>query len=85
MSDDPTVRCRDRCGRSQPNEDAALQAGWSWLSIAGGWRCGPCGGALAAAARLRGPDELPRDALPPDSRGALTRETASSITPPAKI
>jgi hypothetical protein len=76
------LRCRDQCGRALPGEEAAMQAGWTCLSIAGGWRCGPCGAELYAASRLVGAGEPGRDELPPDSRGALPRETASTILPP---
>lgn len=78
------IRCRDRCGRSVADDAAALQAGWSSLSIAGGWRCGACTSTLAAAGRIVGADLQTEDGLPPDSRGALPKETASTILPPAK-
>jgi hypothetical protein len=76
------IGCRDQCGRKQPHEDAAMQAGWSYLHITGGWRCGACDSTLRGAARIVGRQERGSDPLPPDSLGALKHKTASSITPP---
>lgn len=74
------MNCRDQCGASVADEEGAGRAGWSCLSIAGGWRCGPCSSALAIAAAIAGaPDGGFVDPLPKDSRGALPRETASTI------
>lgn len=84
MIDDPTVRCRDACGREHPNDEAATAAGWTQQSFAKAWRCGPCAAALRAASTIQGTDEPFVDAVPRDSRGALPRETASTITPPAR-
>lgn len=80
MSD---VRCRGLCGSTLPNDDAAMHAGWSYLQITAGWRCGSCERALIAAGRIVGTVGAAGDALPADSRGALPRETASSILPPS--
>lgn len=81
LTQDPTA-CRDQCGAQVADDDAAIAAGWSCLSIAGGWRCGPCSRALALAAGVVGtPGAAFVDPLPPHSRGALPRETASTIAP----
>jgi hypothetical protein len=80
--DDLTIRCRDECGASQPDVLEAVQAGWTNLQIAGGWRCGACCRALAAVAGIPGAGTATGDLLPPTSIGALKRETASTISPP---
>ena len=77
------IRCRDQCGAEVADEGAAERAGWSCLQTTGGWRCGPCAGALYRASRMRGTDGHTPDTLPPASRGALPRETASTITAPS--
>lgn len=77
------VNCYDTCGASQPSEDAAMQAGWTYLSIAGKWRCGACAGALYRASSTRGHSGSTPDTLDKHSRGALPKETASTITPPS--
>ena len=79
------LRCTDQCGRSVQDEEAALQAGWSRLQITGRWRCGPCAAGLIAARNMTGTAGETQDSLPKDSRGALKKETASSITPPSRI
>ena len=77
------MNCRDMCGASVADQDAAMQAGWSYLHVAGGWRCGACTHTLALAARLQGTEAAyTPDPLPPHSRGALPKETASGILPP---
>lgn len=74
------MNCRDLCGASVADEQAAGAAGWSCLSVAGGWRCGPCSNALAIASGIAGaPGADFVDPLPAESRGALPRETASTI------
>ena len=77
-----SIRCRDTCGRSVEDEAAALQAGWSYLEITKAYRCGACDGALRAVRHIIGPDAVTPDNLPPDSLGAIKRETASGILPP---
>jgi hypothetical protein len=63
------VACRDSCGKTLPSEDAALQAGWSYLAVSRLWRCGACEGALmsvnakkdqnaAGTAQVRNPSDL---------------------------
>lgn len=82
--DDTRVRCRGLCGAAHTDENAALRAGWSCLQITAGWRCGACERALLAAGRMKGHDRpSDGDPLPLDSRGALPRETATSILAPA--
>lgn len=76
------LRCHDRCGREVLDVDAAMQAGWSYLSITARWRCGPCGAALRAASSMVGQGEGTVDALPPESRGALRKATADTIVIP---
>lgn len=83
MADTPTIRCRGLCGAALPDDEAALRAGWSYLQITTGWRCGLCERELRAAGGIAGHDQASEDALPPSSRGALPRETASSILPPS--
>lgn len=85
MAEDTQVRCTDECGAAVPDEEAALHAGWSRLQITGRWRCGECAGALIAARNLTGAAGETQDKLPKDSRGALKKETASTITPPSRI
>jgi hypothetical protein len=81
---DNGIRCRSQCGASVSDDDAALRAGWSYLQITAGWRCGACNRALIAARDIvGGQGGFSADPLPPDSRGALPRETASSILPPS--
>lgn len=36
------VQCRDGCKRTQPNEEAAANAGWMWLEVQKRWRCPTC-------------------------------------------
>jgi len=79
------IRCHDACGATitvlEPHE--AIAAGWHHLSITGSWRCGPCARALGYAAQIVGTEGgYSPDPLPPTSRGALPKETASSILPP---
>lgn len=76
------IRCRDACGAAVDDEKAALDAAWSYLSIAAAWRCPACDRALRQAAAIVGTDQVTEDTLPADSRGALPRETASTIHPP---
>lgn len=84
MSDAPSIRCRGQCGSALPDDEAAQRAGWSYLQITAGWRCGACERALIEAAHLTGtPGGYSPDPLPSSSRGALPRETASSILPPS--
>lgn len=77
------ITCRGQCGATAATDDEAMHRGWSFLQITGGWRCGRCEGELLAAGRLVGTDDQTADELPPDSRGALPRETASGIVAPA--
>jgi hypothetical protein len=79
----PMVGCRGMCGAQVPDEDAAMKAGWSYLQITKGWRCGTCERELAAANSIVGQDEGTADTLAPHDRGALPKETASTILAPS--
>jgi hypothetical protein len=81
-AEDPLIRCRDACGAVVADEQEAQDSSWSWLSISKAWRCPECMRALRTAAALVGTDGVTADTLPPHSRGALPKETASSIAPP---
>jgi hypothetical protein len=76
------IGCRGACGAKQPDSDAAAQAGWRYLEITNGWRCGACDRDLEAASAIVGMGEDGGDPLDPTSRGALPKETASTITAP---
>lgn len=78
------IKCRDLCGASQVDEDAALASGWSFLSISKNWRCASCVRALDVAAQYPGTPAQPglKDPLAPDSRGALPKATAETISAP---
>jgi hypothetical protein len=84
----PVIACRDGCGAKVPDglvegNPAWQNAGWSWMPITNSYRCGACEGALWRARGIDGARPTAFvDTLPPDSRGALKRETASSILPP---
>lgn len=80
--DQPALRCGDGCGLTVIDEEAAMQAGWSWLPTASRWRCGPCGAALYRASTMVGQGVAKPDTLPPGSRGALPKATADSIVIP---
>lgn len=80
--DEPAIRCHDGCGLTVVDEDAAMQAGWSYLSTVRMWRCGPCAGALYRASTMVGQGVDKPDTLPPTSRGALPKATADSIVIP---
>lgn len=78
------LNCTDACGQSADDEEAATQAGWSYLSITGRWRCPECTASLRLAAGIHGTHEQGFvDALPPNSIGALRKATAESILPVA--
>jgi hypothetical protein len=83
QTDDTSVKCRGACGKSHPDDQAAAQAGWNHLWITRGWRCGDCERALQAASAIVGTDQEFQDELPRDSRGALPKETASTIMQPS--
>lgn len=81
------LSCRDGCGATaEAASDAeAERLGWRLLAVAGGWRCGSCVGELLRAGQILGNSAPSEDVLPPTSRGALPKETASTITPPARL
>lgn len=76
------IACRGMCGAKVEDEDAATRAGWDYLSITAGYRCGTCGLALREAAKLPGTPDATVDTIAPHSRGAIKKETASTILPP---
>lgn len=78
-----TISCTDGCGATVEDEKAAGELGWAWLSIRGGYRCGPCDHALYAANKIVSTAGVTADELPADSRGALKKETASTIAAPS--
>lgn len=71
--------CTSACGRTADNP---LQAGWAYLDITRQWRCPDCVQELHAAGSMVGQGVDAGDPLPPDFRGALPKETASTIYPP---
>lgn len=78
------IGCRGLCGAELKDEDAATKAGWSYLQITAGWRCGSCDRELFAASKLVGINGTSsEDLIPSTSRGALPKETASTILPPS--
>lgn len=75
--------CKGECGAKVADDEAATAAGWEYLSISGKYRCGKCTRELRAAGRMVGTEPgIFVDPLPADSRGALPKETASSISAP---
>lgn len=77
-----TINCRSGCGVTMADEAAAIQAGWWYLQITRGWRCPSCDRELLNASSLVGTADETTDTLDPNSRGALPKETASTILPP---
>lgn len=75
------ISCSAGCKRQV--EDPA-QAGWWFLEISSRWRCGACDRELRAASEITGMHGDSGDALSKDSRGALSKETASTILPTSK-
>lgn len=76
------IRCRDECGATVP-EDRIEGAGWEYLEIQKAYRCTACWNQLRAASGQVGMGSGAVVDLPPDSRGAIRKETASGITPPS--
>lgn len=75
------IACNAGCGTAIADDGEAATLGWTWLMVARGYRCPACVKALAVASGLQGtPARRFVDALPADSRGALSKETASTIT-----
>jgi hypothetical protein len=77
------ITCADGCKRTVAHEGEAEDAVWSFLAISGRWRCPDCARALRVAAGIQGEQaaETFVDPLPADSRGALPKATAHTITP----
>jgi hypothetical protein len=79
----PRIACADACGASLP-EAEINQHGWQFLEIQRRYRCPACFRALRAAAGIKGTTRAPFvDEIAPDSRGALRKETASTIAAPS--
>jgi hypothetical protein len=79
----PRLACADACGASLPEDEISMH-GWQFLEIQRRYRCPACFRSLTAASGLPGtPARTFVDALPADSRGALRKETATTITPPS--
>lgn len=83
QGDDPSISCRGACGKKVADPEAAGAAGWVYLQITRGYRCPDCEEDLRKASALVGMGDGAIQDLPPDSRGALPKETASGILPPA--
>lgn len=75
------INCRDGCGAETTDDGGSF----TFLAIAGGWRCGACVRKLLETSALVGVDGETTDKLDPKSRGALPKETASTISPPSRI
>lgn len=78
-----SIGCRGGCDAKQADEEAAARAGWRYLEITKGWRCGACDHTLVAASTIVGSGDCSGDPLAPHDRGALARETASTILAPS--
>lgn len=83
MTETTIIGCRGGCGAKQPDDAAAARAGWRYLEITKGWRCGSCERELAQASTMQGQGDGSVAELPPTDRGALPKETASTILAPA--
>lgn len=78
------ISCSTGCKRTVEDEVGASTAGWEYLSISARWRCPTCYRELRAAASIVGGTKQAADTIvDPKSRGALRRETASTILPPS--
>jgi hypothetical protein len=77
------IACAAGCARTVADDDAASAGAWSYLAISRRWRCPTCRRELDAAQAIAGGTGTPDEVLPPDSRGALRRETASTVLPPS--
>lgn len=82
MQPDP-IGCGDGCKAKVATEDAAMAAGWSFLSVVRRWRCGPCAAALRQVSKMPANDAPSIDALKPDDRGALPMPGGFGIVPVA--
>lgn len=88
------VNCRDGCGTYVEFSDNAnletaatelTAAGWGWLSSVSRWRCPGCIERLNTVTAALAADPDFADKLDPRSRGALPRNTASTILPPVNV
>jgi hypothetical protein len=74
------IACIDLCGLRVENPVAA---GWNYLEMQRRFRCGGCARLLILAREIPGTAaEEFTDPLPSTSRGALPKETASTIAAP---
>ena len=83
MAEPTPIGCRGGCGAKQADDEAAMHAGWLYLQITNGWRCGKCERELRAASSIVGMGDDAGDPLAPTDRGAIAKETASGIMAPA--
>ena len=88
------VNCRDGCGTFEEFpigtllEEATSRlnaCGWSFLASVARWRCPGCYVRLSEVAASLAADPNFADKLDPRSRGALPRNTAVTIVPPANV
>ena len=75
------IPCSAGCKRQVADEDAATAASWDYLSITARWRCPTCWRELRAAQSFTGVEGQTADNLAPGDRGAIRKETASTILP----
>ena len=78
-----TIACGDACGAELTTPVTEVdRIPWLWLPVANKYRCGACQRALQTASSIEGVEQHPFvDNVPKDSRGALPKETASTISP----
>ncbi len=81
MMEQKPIACGDGCKATVRDEEAAMQAGWSFLSIARRWRCPTCATILYRASSMPGTAENPVDKLAPDDRGGLPMPGGFGIVP----
>lgn len=78
----PRVSCFGGCGKSYAGEDEAAKAGCLWLPVARAWRCMSCVNELLEVSKTTGRGTETIDNLSVHDRGALAKETASTIVEP---
>jgi hypothetical protein len=76
------ISCSGGCKKTWLANDID-KSGWSLLEISGRYRCPTCTHLLHGVSFIPGtrPGDF-IDKVPPNSRGALPKETASTISPP---